>query len=159
MSHLSHAINQWTGYSVSAQAGQQSPDWALRDVIYNRPQSKSVLFGNVVALVFCGTWCAPCVWEVETWKDLQRTYAGSKFKVVGIFLDYKESIPPFAIQHQIKTIYHCCAATEKMKWDYNVNPTGKIPFLALIDRNGVLNGTLTGYHSKTSYESAIKPLL
>lgn len=158
-SHLSNAFNQWKSPSLTAQAGQQAPSWELRDVIYNRALSKSILLGDVVAMVFGGTWCIPCQWEMPYWKELQKTYANKKFKVVGIFLDFKESVPPFVKTYQLSSSFHCCAATEKIKWDYNVNPTGRVPFLALITRGGILNGTLSGYHSKDAYEAAIKPLL
>lgn len=101
----------------------------------------------------------PCQWEMPYWKELQDTYSNNKFKVVGIFLDFKESVPPFVMTYQLAPSFHCCVATEKIKWDYGVNPTGRVPFLALVDRQGILNGIWVGYHSKDAYEAAIKPLL
>lgn len=158
-SHLTNAYNQWKSPSLAVQVGETAPDWAVRDVMYNRAHSKSTLIKYVVAMVFCGTWCVPCQWEVDFWKELHITYAKNGLRIMGMFLDFKESIPPFALAHHIQSSFHCCIATEKMKWDYGVNPTGRIPFMALVDRQGRLNSTFLGYHRQNSYEAAIKPLL
>lgn len=158
-SHLVNAYSQWKSPSLTAQVGKPAPDWAARDVIYNRAQSKSIHFGDVVAITFGATWCKLTEWQIRFWKELHLVHAKNGLIVIGMFLDFKESIPPYLMTHEIRSSFHCCVATEKIKWDYGINPTGRIPFMALVDRQGMLNSTWIGYYPKDSYDAAIKPLL
>lgn len=158
-SHLVNAYNQWKSPSLIAQVGQQSPDWSARDVIYNRAQSKSILLGNVVAMTFGATWCKLTEWQIGFWKELHLAYARQGLRVIGMFLDFRESIPPYLMAHEIRSSFHCCVATEKIKWDFGVNPGGRIPHTALIDRQGIISQLFVGYWPKDSYDAAIRPLL
>lgn len=62
------------------------PDTAFSDV-NGAPVSLKDFRGKTVLVNLWATWCAPCVKEMPTLAELQRTYANEDFVVVAISVD------------------------------------------------------------------------
>jgi thiol-disulfide isomerase/thioredoxin len=50
---------------------------------------------------FWATWCAPCRREIPLLKELQREHADEGFQVIGIAVDFRDKVVPYAKEMQI----------------------------------------------------------
>jgi thiol-disulfide isomerase/thioredoxin len=90
--------------------------------------------GNVLLVNLWATWCAPCRFEIPELDKLHETYAGRRFKVIGVSLDEggAADVKPFLSE-------------QKISYPIAVDPEGKLatllhtsvlPTSVLIDRSG-----------------------
>jgi len=101
----------------------------------------SDLKGKRVVLVFWATWCPPCVREIPHFIQLANETSREDLVIVGISDEDAAKLKSFV---------------EKMKMNYPVgnapdlsppySEVKSIPTTFIIDRNGVIQSVLTGYH-------------
>jgi thiol-disulfide isomerase/thioredoxin len=72
-------LDDWLNLAV----GKQAPEIVGTDV-EGRPLKLSDFRGNVVLLVFWGSWCGPCMQEVPHERELAERYKGRPFTVLGV---------------------------------------------------------------------------
>jgi thiol-disulfide isomerase/thioredoxin len=80
------------------------PDIVLHDVAGKRRRLKDYS-GQPTIVNFWATWCVPCRREIPLLNELRRVYAspdqGKRLEIVGIAVDFKESVAEFVTQTRI----------------------------------------------------------
>jgi thiol-disulfide isomerase/thioredoxin len=91
--------------------------------------------GNILIVNFWAPWCAPCRREVPSLIKIHQEYAQQGVRVLGIALDSEPQVRRFAADYQINYPLFLGGNRTAM---YNAvfgNPSGSLPFTALLDRN------------------------
>jgi thiol-disulfide isomerase/thioredoxin len=57
--------------------------------------------GHPTIVNFWATWCGPCLREIPLLNQLQQSYAGDKLQVVGIAVDFRDSVREYLKHTQI----------------------------------------------------------
>ncbi len=91
------------------------------------------LRGNYVLLDFWGTWCAPCVAEIPTLKEVLQKYGSKNFKLIGIANDTGEKVKAFVNQNEISWPQ---ILQQKSKEIINLYNVKSYPTTFLIDPEG-----------------------
>jgi cytochrome c biogenesis protein CcmG/thiol:disulfide interchange protein DsbE len=126
--------------------GNPAPDFQVKTVTGSKATvSLKSLHGQVVLLDFWGTFCEPCKKSFPKLEALQRKYAGSGLRVVGISEDEdedKDKIPGFADTYGAKFA---------VGWDADKAIARKykpetMPSSFVIDKEGVVRFAHVGFH-------------
>ena len=89
--------------------------------------------GDVVALVFWGTWCGDCRARLVTVERLWRTYAPAGLMAIGVNLDEKPDAAR-ALMRAIGTTFPSVRDTNKrISREFDVDA---LPMVVLLDRSG-----------------------
>ncbi len=91
--------------------------------------------GDILIVNFWAPWCAPCRREVPSLIKIHREYAQQGVRVLGIAFDGEPQVSRFAADYQINYPLFLGGNRTAM---YNAafgNPSGSLPFTALLDRN------------------------
>jgi thiol-disulfide isomerase/thioredoxin len=91
--------------------------------------------GDILIVNFWAPWCAPCRREVPSLIEVHREYAQQGVRVLGIAFDSEPQVRQFAADYQINYPLFLGGNRTAM---YNAafgNPSGSLPFTALLDRN------------------------
>ena len=91
--------------------------------------------GNILIVNFWAPWCAPCRREVPSLIKTQLEYAQQAVSVLGIAFDIEPQVSRFAADYQINYPLFLAGNRAAM---YNTafgNPSGSLPFTAMLDRN------------------------
>jgi thiol-disulfide isomerase/thioredoxin len=91
--------------------------------------------GDILIVNFWAPWCAPCRREVPSLIEVHREYAQQGVRVLGIAFDSEPQVSQFASDYQINYPLFLGGNRTAM---YNAafgNPSGSLPFTALLDRN------------------------
>jgi cytochrome c biogenesis protein CcmG/thiol:disulfide interchange protein DsbE len=118
------------------------------------------LHGQVVLLDFWGTFCEPCKKSFPKLEDLNRKYASSGLRVIGISEDEdedKDKIPAFAQTYGAKF---------SLAWDEDRSVAKRykpetMPSSFIIDKEGIVRFAHVGFHDgeEVEVESEIRGLL
>ena len=90
---------------------------------------------DILIVNFWAPWCAPCRREVPSLIKAQLEYAQRGVNVLGIAFDSEPQVSRFAADYQINYPLFLAGNRAAM---YNAafgNPSGSLPFTALLDRN------------------------
>jgi len=68
--------------------GKMAPDFSVKNES-GKTISLSDLKGRVVLVHFWATWCVPCLYEIPSLNDLQKSLDHTKFALVAISMDEK----------------------------------------------------------------------
>ncbi|HMD58787.1 MAG TPA: TlpA disulfide reductase family protein [Steroidobacteraceae bacterium] len=60
--------------------------------------------GHPTIINFWATWCAPCLREIPLLNQLQQSYSGDKLQVVGIAVDFRDSVREYLKHTQINYV-------------------------------------------------------
>ncbi len=105
------------------------------------------LHGRVVVLNLWATWCAPCVQELPSLLDLQRSMP--HIAVVGVSTDQDDDVyRRFLLQHHV-TLVTVRDSGQRINALYG---TVQIPETYIIDRKGILRRKFIGAQVWTSPE-------
>ncbi len=115
--------------------------------------------GEILLVNFWAPWCAPCRREIPTLIEIQRDYASHGVRVLGISFDGEEQVRRFAEEYQIDYPLFLTGNRSAM---YNAafdNPSGSLPYTALLDRNQRIlfqhNGELTSQQLREQLDALL----
>jgi thiol-disulfide isomerase/thioredoxin len=111
--------------------------------------------GDILIVNFWAPWCAPCRREVPSLIKTQLEYAQQGVSVLGIAFDSEPQVSRFAADYQINYPLFLVGNRAAM---YNTafgNPSGSLPFTALLDRNQRI---LFQHNGELSAEQLLKQL-
>ncbi|MFN7141791.1 MAG: redoxin domain-containing protein, partial [Limisphaerales bacterium] len=140
---LVNASSSSTG-SPTAWAGVLAPDLTVTTLDGETIQL-SDLKGKRVILDFWATWCGPCVKEIPHFIELVKENSRDELVIVGISKEDVETLKPFVEKHGIN---YPIASADNLPSPYG--DVTAIPTTFFIDRNGVIQSVLVGYHDLTS---------
>ena len=125
----------------------------------DKPQALEQWRGKVLVVNFWATWCAPCREEIPTFIKFQDQYGARGVQFVGLAIDQKERVGPYA--RDIGINYPVLVGgLESMDFARQVgNRRGVLPFTLMIDRSGKVVSAEIGILKPEKLESLLKPLL
>ncbi|MEA3328556.1 MAG: TlpA disulfide reductase family protein [Candidatus Omnitrophota bacterium] len=141
-----------TGYS-KGQWGD-APDFTLPG-LRGENFTLSSLKNKVVILDFWAVGCPPCRKEIPGFIELYSKYKDEGLEIVGVCLDGRGRVKPFAEQKGID--YILVFADREVCRQYG--GIRYIPTTFIIDRRGNIAKRHIGYASKETFEEEIKELL
>ena len=96
---------------------------------------------TVYLVNFWATWCAPCIKELPAIQAVEKKYAGKKFKVLLVSLDFNKELTsrlePFVKSKNITSDVFLLNDPDQNRWINKVDArwSGDIPFTLLYGRN------------------------
>jgi len=126
--------------------GQLRPDFMLPD-LEDKQRSISEWDGKIRLVNFWATWCPPCLREMPAFIEMQEQYADKDFVVLGIAIDYKDTVQDFvdSLGVNYPILYGEMAALE-LTTLYG-NRLGVLPFSVFVGKDNkiisVHNGEIT----------------
>ena len=148
-------IGLFSGTVASAET-TPAPEFSLRD-INGKKVSLPDYKGQVVFISFWATWCAPCKSEMPHLQDFHTEYKDKGLVILSISIDNP------------KDASRAKAYIKENKYDFTVlldkqtkvvslyNPSKKVPFSVLINKEGNIVWTKTGFHA--GEEKEVKSLI
>lgn len=91
--------------------------------------------GDLLVVNFWAPWCAPCRREIPSLIEIQNEYATRGVRILGIAFDNEPQVRRFADEYAINYPLFLAASRSSM---YNAalgNPSGSLPFTAILNRN------------------------
>jgi thiol-disulfide isomerase/thioredoxin len=85
---------------AASKLADRLPVFTLGD-LGGRPRTLQDWSGKSLIVNFWATWCAPCRREIPLLKTLQSEHAGEGFQVIGIAVDFRDKVVPYAKEMQI----------------------------------------------------------
>ena len=114
---------------------------------------------ELLVINFWAPWCAPCRREIPALIDTQREFEARGVRILGIAFDGAEQVRRFAADYGIDYPLFLAANNSPM---YNAvfgNPSGSLPFTALLDRELRIlyrhNGEMTREDLRARLEQAL----
>jgi cytochrome c biogenesis protein CcmG/thiol:disulfide interchange protein DsbE len=135
-----HEEMERMGAQHDAWKGVIAPDFAMT-TLEGKTIKLSELKGKRVIIDFWATWCPPCVMEIPHFIELRKQVSGDELVIVGISDEDAETLKPFVKK---KGINYPIASADDLPAPYN--DVTSIPTTFFIDRNGVIQEVLVGYH-------------
>jgi thiol-disulfide isomerase/thioredoxin len=143
--------------ACSAEARAANLDFVIKDM--NGEDVRLNDFeGQVILLDFWATWCAPCRIEIPGFVELYDKYGPQGFVVLGISVDDPvPAIQSFAAELGMDYPVLVGADRDDVKDAYG--PPVGYPTSFIIDRQGKICASHTGFAPKETFEHAILALL
>ena len=125
----------------------------------DKPQPLELWRGKVLVVNFWATWCTPCREEIPGFIKFQDQYRAHGVQFVGIAIDQKERVGPYAKDIGINYPV-LVGGLETMEFARHVgNRRGVLPFTLVLDRSGKVAATEIGVLKPDKLENLLKPLL
>lgn len=70
-----------------ANAAAKMPQFVLKSVVDGVEVDSDSFSGKVLLVSFFATWCPPCIEEIPTFIELQKSYGDDRFSVVALSVD------------------------------------------------------------------------
>lgn len=154
------AAGFWAALSMRSPSDDldYTPDFALPDIDgYSRQLSH--WRGKVILVNFWATWCAPCREEIPLLKRAQERHAARGLQVIGVAIDSEEAVS--AYHREIRFNYPVLIGEIDAIWLLPAygNPTGGLPFSALINAEGRIIHRKAGAYRPEELEAALESAL
>ena len=114
---------------------------------------------DILVVNFWAPWCAPCRREIPALLDIQREFEARGVRILGIAFDTPEQVHRFVDEYAMDYPQFLAGNNSPM---YNAalgNPSGSLPFTALLDRELRIlyrhNGEITRENLRTRIEKAL----
>ncbi len=125
----------------------------------DRPQPLEQWRGKVLVVNFWATWCTPCREEIPVFIQFQSEYEGRGVQLLGIAIDQKERVAPYAKDIGINYPV-LIGGLEAMDLARQTgNRAGVLPYTVVVDRQGKAISTTVGVLTRDKLEILVKPLL
>jgi len=109
-----------------------------------QPHALAQWRGKVLVVNFWATWCAPCREEIPTFINFQRLYEARGVQFVGIALDHKSRVEPYAKELGINYPL-LVGGMETMDFARQLgNRQGVLPYTLILDRTGKVATSVVG---------------
>ncbi|MGO4211467.1 TlpA disulfide reductase family protein [Terriglobus sp. 2YAB30_2] len=137
-------------------AVKKAPIFSLKD--QNSQSLELVKYrGKVVLLNFWATWCAPCRVEMPWFEEFSNRYRDRGLIVVGLSMDEDGWTAVRPALGRLKITYPISLGKRALARSYGVNES--LPSTFLIDRNGIIRSSVTGFGKKKDFEQMIEQQL
>jgi thiol-disulfide isomerase/thioredoxin len=73
--------------SDSASASAKMPQFILKSAVNGEEIDSQNFAGKVLLVSFFATWCPPCVEEIPTFNELQKSYSEKGFSIIALSVD------------------------------------------------------------------------
>jgi len=134
------AMQAATGGNLEAWVGVPAPDISVT-TLSGDAIKLSELKGKRVVLDFWATWCPPCVKEIPHFIKLRSETPANELELVGISSEDENTLKAFVKKRGIN---YPIASAEGLPAPYN--QVRGIPTTFFIDRKGIIQEVLVGYH-------------
>jgi peroxiredoxin len=140
-------VTQAPDEDLAAWEGVAAPDFTFVS-LDGKKAALSEFRGKRVVLDFWATWCGPCQKEMPHFIRLVNDASSNELVVVGISSEDEATLRPFV---QRKGITYPVASASKLPEPYG--SVRAIPTTFFIDRQGVIQNVLVGYHDFAALRS------
>jgi peroxiredoxin len=113
-------------------AGDSAPDFAIT-ADNGRTITRSNFGGKLLVLNFWATWCPPCIEELPSLNEFQKTFAGSGVVVLGVSVDANQKAYQAFLKRANVAILTARDPDAKIPSQYG---TYQYPETYIIDRDG-----------------------
>jgi thiol-disulfide isomerase/thioredoxin len=146
-----------TGYSPANSGKMHMIQFKKQSLTDNVVLDSKQLENKVVLLTFFATWCPPCIEEIPSLIELQKSYQDKEFTVVAFSVDEggASQVANFIKKHNIN--YPVLMADEAVT--NGVGGVMGIPVSFLVNRKGEIVKKFLGYVEHDILEQEIKSLL
>lgn len=143
--------------TTSLFAATKMPSFSLPDVVSGETVNSSSFEGKSLLVTFFATWCPPCIQEVPTLIELQKSYKNMGFSVIGLSVDQGGSkvVKKLVLK---KSINYPVMMTDDRTMQ-NFGGVYGIPVSFLVNKKGNVVKKYTGYIAKSVLEKDIKKIL
>ncbi len=140
--------NRGRGAELADWEGVRAPDFSVK-TLDGREIRLADLRGRRVVLDFWATWCPPCAREIPHFIELANQAGANDLVVLGISDEPEPRLAKFA---QDRGINYPIASATGLPAPYK--DVQSIPTTFFVDRNGVIQTVLQGYHDFAALKAA-----
>ena len=150
--------------SIGSQAnkwvGRESPDFTVT-TMDGQTFKLSDFRGKRVVVDIWETWCGPCIEEIPNFNQLRTAVTEDDLALIGISSEKESILKPFLAKHEMA---YTIASPQSLPAPYSNSYI--IPTTFFIDRKGIIQSVLVGYHdfdtlkmhsTANDYEGVVKP--
>jgi peroxiredoxin len=138
------------GAALEDWQGMRAPDFTVMS-LDGKQIRLADLRGKRVVLDFWATWCPPCVKEIPHFIRLVKDSGVNDLVIVGISNEEKERLAQFVKE---KGINYSIASAKDEALPSPYKDVRAIPTTFFVDRNGVIQTVLQGYHDYEALKAA-----
>ena len=115
--------------------------------------------GRPLVVNFWATWCPPCVGEMPELSEMQRDFADRGLQILGIGIDSDRNIRQFAEKMPMSYPLLVAGAGGSELTRRFGNPSGSLPFTAVVDREGRIRHRILGRFDNADLRASIARIL
>lgn len=131
---------------VPTMAATKMPVFKLEEVASGKKIDSKIFAGKSLLITFFASWCPPCIQEIPTLVDLQKTYSQNGFSVIGLSVDKeKRVVRDLVAKRDIN--YPVMMATDSLTISFG--GVYGVPTSFLVNRSGTVVKKYTGYVPQT----------
>lgn len=147
--------------NLSQTLNEPARQFELQDLLSTEKINNSSIKDKVVLLDFFGTWCAPCIQEMEELKEIKSSLSEyeSELDFIVVCIDTGGDTPEKAINfHKKRELPFRLAFDFESTNHKNFNFSG-VPALVVIDKKGNIRFSHEGYNQAENLSGTLRTLI